>query len=379
MAKKINTEEIIKRFKQSHGDEYDYSLVSYSKMKEKVEIVCSLHGSFWQTPDHHIRGTKCPECRLKEQGKLKKEKAANKFIEKSISIHGNIYDYSKTEYKGNKIKVEIICQKHGNFKQTPSNHLSGFGCSKCGRERTELSRKLQPKEFYKRCKELHSNFYSYPKNDYQNPESKIDVTCPKHGDYKIKARNHLWISQGCNACYKESKGINRRIPWSEFIKAAKKYHGNIYKYDHNSFEMLSEPLSIFCKKHGWFEQRGHKHIAGQGCPKCARQLHRGKWNSNLIPDELKNLNCNLYYFRLTGNSETFYKIGITNNVNRRKKTIERESNYYYKIEVVQILEGTLYSSMQFEELLHKEYKEDSYIPKIKFPGYTECFSIDVLS
>lgn len=376
MSKKITTEDIILRSKQTHGDKYEYNLISYYKMKDKVEIVCPIHGSFWQTPDHHIRGTGCPDCSRIELGKSKKDNAAKDFISKAISVHGEIYDYSNFEYKGNKIKLDIICQKHGVFKQTPSNHLSGFGCPNCGRERTELSRKLDTEDFFNRCNEIHKNFYSYPKKIYFNPDSIINIVCPKHGTFSIKARNHLWIGQGCSKCYEEVKGVNKRISWSEFIQAAIKYHGNTYRYDQTSFEMLSELIRIYCSKHGWFKQRGHRHIAGQGCPTCARQLHRGKWNSELLPQELRDSECNLYYFRLSGHLETFYKIGITNDVNRRKVTIERDSGYI--IEVIKVLTGTLYSSMQLEESLHKEYIEYSYIPKIKFPGYTECFSTNVL-
>ncbi|MFV5701058.1 hypothetical protein ACM55F_04210 [Flavobacterium sp. XS2P12] len=375
MSKKITGEEIILRFKQTHGDKYEYRNVLFSKMKEKVEIICPNHGLFWQTPDHHIRGTDCPDCSRLQQGKLKKNNAAKDFISKAITVHGEVYDYTNFVYEGNKTKIEITCPIHGSFKQTPSNHLSGFGCPKCGRERTEISRKLSVEDFFNRCKEEHKNFYLYPKKNYINPESIITVVCPKHGNFSIKARNHLWIKQGCRDCYEENQGINKRIPWPQFIQAAIKYHGNTYQYDQSSFQILSEFVRIYCIKHGWFEQRGHRHLSGQGCPTCARQLHRGKWKSELLPQELRDINCNLYYFRLIGNSEDFYKIGITNDVNRRRITIERQSGY--TVEVVSILAGTLYSSMQLEESLHEEYIECSYLPKIKFPGYTECFSIDV--
>lgn len=376
MSKKTNSEEMIFRFKQTHGSKYDYQHVSFSKMKEKVEIICPIHGAFWQTPDHHIRGTDCPDCGRLQQGKLKKEKSAKSFILKAISVHGEFYDYTNSEYIGNKKKIEIICPTHGTFKQTPSNHLSGFGCAECGRERTEKSRKLSVQDFFNRCNEAHNNFFTYPIKDYINPESMISVVCPTHGKFLIKARNHLWIKQGCNMCFEENRGINKRISWPDFIQASIKCHGNIYQYDQSSFLMLSEPVQIYCKKHGWFEQRGHRHVSGQGCPTCARQLHRGKWKAELLPQELREINCNLYYFRLTGNSENFYKIGISNDVQRRRITIERQSGY--SIEVVSILPSTLYSVMQLEESLHKEYFEYSYLPKNKFPGYTECFSIDIL-
>jgi len=46
-----------------HGHVYDYSKVSYFGAKEKVEIVCKTHGSFFQTPEHHVkRGYGCPAC-----------------------------------------------------------------------------------------------------------------------------------------------------------------------------------------------------------------------------------------------------------------------------------------------------------------------------
>lgn len=45
-----------------HGYLYDYSKVVYVKSNEKVEIICSRHGSFWQTPNNHLSGKGCVEC-----------------------------------------------------------------------------------------------------------------------------------------------------------------------------------------------------------------------------------------------------------------------------------------------------------------------------
>lgn len=50
----------------------------------------------------------------------------------AISIHGNKYDYSYSEYNGLYNKVEIKCVKHGSFWQLPIYHLKGCGCKKCG-------------------------------------------------------------------------------------------------------------------------------------------------------------------------------------------------------------------------------------------------------
>jgi len=54
------------------------------------------------------------------------------FIEKAKKVHGDKYDYSSTFYHGVHDKIRIKCPIHGNFKQTPSHHLKGHGCKKCG-------------------------------------------------------------------------------------------------------------------------------------------------------------------------------------------------------------------------------------------------------
>jgi hypothetical protein len=50
------------------------------------------------------------------------------FIEKARLKHGDKYDYSKAEYTNSKTKVCIICPEHGEFWQTPGDHLDGHGC-----------------------------------------------------------------------------------------------------------------------------------------------------------------------------------------------------------------------------------------------------------
>lgn len=52
----------------------------------------------------------------------KKKKTKEEFIKEARKVHGDKYDYSKIEYVNNSTKVKIICRKHGEFWQTPSNH-----------------------------------------------------------------------------------------------------------------------------------------------------------------------------------------------------------------------------------------------------------------
>lgn len=63
-----NTEKFIQKAKEKHGDFYDYSNVDYKGSKEKVEIVCPKHGSFWQRADAHLGGKGCPQCGHEKTG-----------------------------------------------------------------------------------------------------------------------------------------------------------------------------------------------------------------------------------------------------------------------------------------------------------------------
>lgn len=130
---KMTADEFVTRAKKVHGDAYGYSKVNYSGIDNKVKIVCRKHNyEFEQTPNNHLHGQGCPICRNEKIGdKLRGNKES--FILKAREMHGNKYDYSKVVYKNASEKVIIICREHNyEFEQTPSSHLHGNGCPICG-------------------------------------------------------------------------------------------------------------------------------------------------------------------------------------------------------------------------------------------------------
>ena len=58
------TDEFIKQSIKFHADKYDYSKVNYINGKNKVTIVCPIHGEFEQSPYHHVKGAGCPSCAI---------------------------------------------------------------------------------------------------------------------------------------------------------------------------------------------------------------------------------------------------------------------------------------------------------------------------
>ncbi len=115
---------MISDFKKVHGDIYDYSKVNYINNGTKIEIICPIHGSFFQTPKHHMNGTRCPKC-------MGRVTTKDDIIVKFKKVHGEKYSYENVNYKNAHEKVEIICPIHGSFFQRPNGHLNGKGCPKC--------------------------------------------------------------------------------------------------------------------------------------------------------------------------------------------------------------------------------------------------------
>lgn len=129
-GRNLTTDEIIEKFKTVHGNKYDYSKVVYTKMHEKVCIICPIHGEFWQTPSKHLLGQGCSQCSVEKRSNEKRTDLT-KIIENCKKIHGDKYDYELVKYNNVNDKVKIICKKHGIFEQRLYDHLGGHGCPHC--------------------------------------------------------------------------------------------------------------------------------------------------------------------------------------------------------------------------------------------------------
>ncbi len=86
---------------------------------------------------------------------MSKRKSNDEFIGEAQSIHHNKYDYSKVEYANNKTKVCIICPEHGEFWQTPNNHLNGNGCPLCKNRKIGDGLRDTVEDFTKKSNEIH--------------------------------------------------------------------------------------------------------------------------------------------------------------------------------------------------------------------------------
>ena len=275
LSKTLSTEDFISGARAVHEDTYDYSKVEYKHSQEKVRIVCSLHGEFDQTPTSHLQGSGCHKCATEARA-LSRTLSTEDFISGARAVHGDKFDYTQVEYKSSQEKVKIVCSLHGEFDQTPASHLQGSGCPKCGTEATALS----PDEFISRALNIHGDAYDYSKVEYTNSKEKVRIVCSLHGEFEQTPDSHL-RGRGCLKCGTGAVALNQTLNTDEFISRALNIHGDAYDYSKVEYKHSQEKVRIVCSLHGEFEQTPDSHLRGRGCLKC------GTGRISRAEDELK--------------------------------------------------------------------------------------------
>ena len=185
------------------------------------------------------------------------------FINKAKLIHGERYDYDNVEYIKSNIKIKIICPIHGEFEQSPNNHLKGSGCKKCANENQTKTNE----DFINKSLLIHKGKYDYSLVKYVNTETKVKIICPIHGEFEQKPKKHL-EGQGCHSCGIEKIKEKTIKPNNIFIDEANKKHNGKYDYSLVNYVNSHTKTEFICFEHGIFEQAPYSHLLGRGCPKC---------------------------------------------------------------------------------------------------------------
>lgn len=184
---------------------------------------------------------------------MPKKLTLSEFKFKARQVHKNKFDYSEVLYENNKKHVNIVCPIHGNFLQTPGDHLAGKGCSKCSKYTT----RWDTNSFIQRVDKIHKGIYDYSETTYTTNKYKVIIKCKSHGNFEIHPNHHI-NGYGCPSCGKnvslvelefialfESKNLNvisgYRPSWLKnkeldiFIPSlnlALEFNGGIYHHSH---------------------------------------------------------------------------------------------------------------------------------------------------
>ena len=166
--------DFILRSKIKHNSKYKYDLVIYKNTRTKVQIICTTHGIFEQTPDAHLyAGSGCEQC-ARDSHKL--TTITEERLDNLKKIHKDVYLYN--DLNVDKGFINIFCKIHGTFSQYLYYHEYGHGCSLCN----STSRGENTIKFYLESKQI-VFFMNYSFEDCKRIKRlKFDFYLP---DYKI--------------------------------------------------------------------------------------------------------------------------------------------------------------------------------------------------
>ncbi len=205
---KLAHAQVIDKFREVHGNKYDYSKVSYKGSTIKVVIICSRHGEFLQIPASHWHGCGCPPCAAELMSE-KSSKGLDWFIDRlkkntSPEFVNNLDFTNVTKFTSGKFIQNVKCKRSNKiFSAWPHCLIQGYCCDTCNKkvvdDRWTRKHKKYTEEFFKKVKNIHGDLYDYSKTNYINRITPIIIICKYHGEFKQKAGQHL-RGHGCQIC-----------------------------------------------------------------------------------------------------------------------------------------------------------------------------------
>ena len=185
-------EKAIKKF----GDRFDYSEIEYIDSNTPIRIIDkeSNNEIFLIKPSNFLHSVNGRADKIISTGLTTEE-----FIGRARKLHGDKYDYSKVEYKNRRTKICIVCPEHGEFWQTPCDHLkpsrNGCGCPKCAK----IMSKIEESVMNRLTEEGIEFNYNYIDKE---------IFGDMRGDFFIKSHNVMIECQG-RQHFEENNSLHR--------------------------------------------------------------------------------------------------------------------------------------------------------------------------
>lgn len=180
-----------------------------------------------------------------------------------------------------RMKLKWSCEKHGVYEQSIYEHLRSCRCPKCARASRKREKYSQEhnKEYFEfvrdDCeKDLQgSSDLSKCLNGEKDPYDRVMFICKDHGTYVQSLAYHKLHSY-CPICQGRVES-NKYEDLLHDVEGSEDY--NRLQYG----EALShDKVQFNCKKHGFYEQKIYSHLAGKGCPECAKEKRPLSYSKN---------------------------------------------------------------------------------------------------
>ena len=238
------------------------------------------------------------------------------YIAKARAKWGDAYDYSESVYLAGLKPITIRCIKHNHyFTVQAGNHIctSGKplmgGCPLCAQERLaekkkEAAKRREERERAKKAERLKKESlrvspqkifleratamypeYDFSKAIYKSREVYVMVSCPVHGDFKIRPRTLLSGEKGqkphgCWKCNNLIPPYEKELTLDTFKCKMHELYGDKYAFVWSDFKNKQSMIRFTCKEHGEQRRSVTGLLDGKGCAYCNGKFYPPDWIKN---------------------------------------------------------------------------------------------------
>lgn len=206
---------------------------------------------------------------------MSKKLTTEQFIERAIKIHGDRYDYSKSNYVSFNKSIKVICNIHKEeFSTIPASHLSGKHCRKCVNDSKKENNKIKNidafnKSLIKTFIDINGNTYDYKLVNCKDFNDSVDIICNIHNKFSMKAYEHL-SGYGCKSC-NDYKIDDIKIKTGKFIIKAINKYGYNFNYSKSIYLSPEKHIIFICKDGHEFTQTPELHMSRACCKLCGEK------------------------------------------------------------------------------------------------------------
>ena len=357
-----------------HGKKYDYIESTYDGAKQNMEIICTKHGIFLQTPDGHINGKAgCVFC-ANEATTIRNVTLGLKNAQKKLKeITSGKVKIVEDSYEAQREEAQFVCKEHGEFSRIVILALTSvFPCKECGEGKADTNI-LTKQQIYQKISAMKGNFKIIEIfGEGKDADIKVECFDCDRGEYTTSVNNSYRYDVLCGNCRRIASEPFRKAmvkkSIDESLEIRKEYYlkrfyenwGDKYDYTEVDFQSGSKPIKVICREpnHPPWYTKPDAHLK-KGCRFCANEQLGGKYSSKffeLFPEERAS-EGKLYYLKIRYNDTVFYKVGITkNDVHIRHAMLNSIDGLEWKI--VREKTTSLFTAFTAEQGIQREHGDN---------------------
>lgn len=298
--------------------------------------------------------------------KLTHEDFLQKLLEKNEYYRNGEFKII-SEYLGGQSKLQVL-DKYGAGSMDKSCLFLGY--------KTTIKSANNPKEYFLNLLK-YSNYSIYSQildlEDFKNMTTKCKVLT-KYG-WVFISPSQIQKIKNFNIC----SALDKTEFWKNRCLELRKNSQNI-DYSDVKYVNNNQKVELKCKLHNYkYSQSVQDHIEGiQSCPYCMTKVVM--YNTTTIvthKDFIEGIDGVFYVVKLTKENENFYKVGVSSKNRFIYRMNKLRKNYDVLVEYKEEL--NMLEAFKTEQFFLEEFKRYSYIPEIKFQGYTECLTTNPIA